>query len=91
MVCWKEPIAAHVSDATMELTSGRRFDVVTWFTPRELDVLRLLPEGHDTANLATRLGIPPAHSGVARPLRDPKAGRALQAPVGDRGRTSAPH
>jgi two-component system nitrate/nitrite response regulator NarL len=29
------------------------------FTPRELDVLRLLAEGLDTANLATRLGIAP--------------------------------
>ncbi len=29
------------------------------FTPRELDVLRLLAEGHDTAHLATRLGIAP--------------------------------
>jgi DNA-binding NarL/FixJ family response regulator len=29
------------------------------FTPRELDVLRLLAEGHDTTNLATRLGIAP--------------------------------
>jgi two-component system, NarL family, nitrate/nitrite response regulator NarL len=29
------------------------------FTPRELDVLRLLAEGHDTATLARRLGIAP--------------------------------
>jgi two-component system, NarL family, nitrate/nitrite response regulator NarL len=29
------------------------------FTPRELDVLRLLAEGHDTQTLATRLGIAP--------------------------------
>jgi DNA-binding NarL/FixJ family response regulator len=29
------------------------------FTPRELDVLRLLAEGHDTAGLATRLNIAP--------------------------------
>jgi len=27
------------------------------FTPRELDVLRLLADGYDTANMATRLGI----------------------------------
>lgn len=29
------------------------------FTPRELDVLRLLAEGHDTITLASRLGIAP--------------------------------
>jgi DNA-binding CsgD family transcriptional regulator len=29
------------------------------FTPRELDVLRLLAEGHDTATLATLMGIAP--------------------------------
>jgi DNA-binding NarL/FixJ family response regulator len=29
------------------------------FTPRELEVLRLLAEGHDTATLAARLGIAP--------------------------------
>jgi DNA-binding NarL/FixJ family response regulator len=29
------------------------------FTPRELDVLRLLAEGHETATLARRLGIAP--------------------------------
>jgi len=29
------------------------------FTPRELDVLRLLAEGHDTSTLARRLGIAP--------------------------------
>jgi DNA-binding NarL/FixJ family response regulator len=29
------------------------------FTPRELDVLRLLADGYDTANMATRLGIAP--------------------------------
>jgi len=29
------------------------------FTPRELGVLRLLAEGHDTANLSSRLGIAP--------------------------------
>ena len=29
------------------------------FTPRELDVLRLLAEGHDTATLASRLNIAP--------------------------------
>jgi len=29
------------------------------FTPRELDVLRLLAEGHDTVTLARRLGIAP--------------------------------
>jgi DNA-binding NarL/FixJ family response regulator len=29
------------------------------FTTREFEVLRLLAEGHDTANLATRLGIAP--------------------------------
>jgi DNA-binding NarL/FixJ family response regulator len=29
------------------------------FTPRELDVLRLLADGHDTATLARRLGIAP--------------------------------
>jgi two-component system nitrate/nitrite response regulator NarL len=29
------------------------------FTPRELDVLRLLAEGHDTATMARRLGIAP--------------------------------
>jgi DNA-binding NarL/FixJ family response regulator len=29
------------------------------FTPRELDVLRLLAEGHDTQTLARRLGIAP--------------------------------
>ena len=29
------------------------------FTPRELDVLRLLAEGHDTATLARQLGIAP--------------------------------
>jgi DNA-binding NarL/FixJ family response regulator len=29
------------------------------FTPRELDILRLLAEGHDTANLSSRLGIAP--------------------------------
>jgi DNA-binding NarL/FixJ family response regulator len=33
--------------------------VVADFTPRELDVLRLLAEGHDTATLARRLGIAP--------------------------------
>ena len=34
-----------------------REKLLAQFTPRELDVLRLLAEGHDTANLATRLGI----------------------------------
>jgi DNA-binding NarL/FixJ family response regulator len=29
------------------------------FTPRELDVLRLLADGYDTANMASRLGIAP--------------------------------
>jgi DNA-binding NarL/FixJ family response regulator len=29
------------------------------FTPRELDVLRLLAQGHDTATMAARLGIAP--------------------------------
>lgn len=33
--------------------------VAAQFTPRELDVLRLLAEGHDTATLASRLGIAP--------------------------------
>jgi DNA-binding NarL/FixJ family response regulator len=36
-----------------------REKLVAEFTPRELDVLRLLAEGLDTANLATRLGIAP--------------------------------
>jgi len=36
-----------------------RKKLLSEFTPRELDVLRLLAEGHDTANLATRLGIAP--------------------------------
>jgi DNA-binding CsgD family transcriptional regulator len=29
------------------------------FTPRELEVLRLVADGHDTASVATRLGIAP--------------------------------
>jgi DNA-binding NarL/FixJ family response regulator len=36
-----------------------REKLLAQFTPRELDVLRLLAEGLDTANLATRLGIAP--------------------------------
>jgi DNA-binding NarL/FixJ family response regulator len=34
-----------------------RQKVAAQFTPRELDVLRLLAEGHDTGTLASRLGI----------------------------------
>lgn len=33
--------------------------LIAQFTPRELDVLRLLAEGHDTAMLASRLSIAP--------------------------------
>jgi DNA-binding NarL/FixJ family response regulator len=36
-----------------------RQKVAAQFTPRELDVLRLLAEGHDTITLASRLGIAP--------------------------------
>ena len=36
-----------------------RENMLAQFTPRELEVLRLLAEGHDTASLATRLGIAP--------------------------------
>jgi DNA-binding NarL/FixJ family response regulator len=36
-----------------------REKLLAGFTPRELDVLRLLAEGLDTANLAMRLGIAP--------------------------------
>jgi DNA-binding NarL/FixJ family response regulator len=36
-----------------------REKLVAEFTPRELDVLRLLAEGHDTATLARQLGIAP--------------------------------
>jgi two-component system, NarL family, nitrate/nitrite response regulator NarL len=36
-----------------------REKLVAEFTPRELDVLRLLAEGHDTATLARHLGIAP--------------------------------
>jgi DNA-binding NarL/FixJ family response regulator len=36
-----------------------RQKVAAQFTPRELDVLRLLAEGHDTITLAGRLGIAP--------------------------------
>lgn len=36
-----------------------RAKLLAEFTPRELDVLRLLAEGHDTAALARRLGIAP--------------------------------
>ena len=36
-----------------------REKLLAGFTPRELDVLRLLAEGLDTANLALRLGIAP--------------------------------
>ena len=34
-----------------------REKLLATFTPRELDVLRLLADGNDTANMATRLGI----------------------------------
>lgn len=36
-----------------------REKLIAEFTPRELDVLRLLAEGHDTQTLARRLGIAP--------------------------------
>ncbi|HEY1161829.1 MAG TPA: response regulator transcription factor [Candidatus Dormibacteraeota bacterium] len=36
-----------------------RQKVAAQFTPRELDVLRLLADGHDTITLASRLGIAP--------------------------------
>jgi len=36
-----------------------REKLLATFTPRELDVLRLLADGNDTANMATRLGIAP--------------------------------
>jgi DNA-binding NarL/FixJ family response regulator len=36
-----------------------REKLIAEFTPRELDVLRLLAEGHDTHTLARRLGIAP--------------------------------
>ena len=36
-----------------------RQKVAAQFTPRELDVLRQLAEGHDTSTLASRLGIAP--------------------------------
>jgi DNA-binding NarL/FixJ family response regulator len=38
---------------------GIRQRLFTQFTPRELDVLRLLADGHDTNGLASRLGIAP--------------------------------
>ena len=36
-----------------------REQLLAAFTPRELDVLRLLAQGHDTTSLATQLGIAP--------------------------------
>ena len=36
-----------------------REKLLATFTPRELDVLRLLADGNDTANMAIRLGIAP--------------------------------
>lgn len=36
---------------------GHRSKLLAEFTPRELDVLRALAEGHDTATIATELGI----------------------------------
>jgi len=37
----------------------QREKLLAQFTPRELDVLRLFAEGHDTAGMARRLGIAP--------------------------------
>ena len=44
---------------TVVATKHARAMVVEEFTPRELDVLRLVAEGHDTRTIARRLGIGP--------------------------------